>query len=69
MDIEELIEMIIMTEVGVGKDGFQIMPEGKTEVVVVDLDQVQDLVLIEIGLYVTSVESTIILLKTVQLQY
>ena len=42
MDIEEVIEMVIMKEVGVGleKDSFQIIPEGMTEVVVVGLDQV-----------------------------
>ena len=47
-----------MKEVGVGleKDSFQIMPEGTTEVVAVDLDQAQELVLIEIGLDVISVE-------------
>ena len=63
MDIEEIIEVIIMTEVGAGleKDSIQIMPEGMTEVVVVGLDQVQELVLIEIGLDVISVESMIIL--------
>ena len=35
--MEEIIEIIIMKEVGVGleKDGLQIMPEGMTEVVVV----------------------------------
>ena len=43
---------------------FQIMPEGKTEVVVIGLDQVQDLVLIDIALDVINVESTIILQKT-----
>ena len=58
-----------MKEVGVGleKDSFQIMPEGTTEVVAVDLDQVQELVLTEIGLDVISVESMISLLKTVHL--
>ena len=42
--------MIIMKVVGVGlrKDNFQILSEGITEVVVVGLDQVQELVLIEI---------------------
>ena len=70
MDIEEIIEVIIMNEVGVGpeKDSFQVISEGTTKVVAVGLDQVQELVLIEIGLDVISVESTIILLKTVQLQ-
>ena len=38
--MEEIIEMIIMKEVGGGlqKDSLQIMPEGMTEVVAVDLD-------------------------------
>ena len=46
MDIEEIIEVIIMKEVGKGveNDGFQIMSEGMTEVVVVGLDEVQELV-------------------------
>ena len=65
MDIDEIIETIIMKEVGVGqeKDSFQIMPKGMTEVVVavlVGLGQVQELVLIEIGLDVICVESMII---------
>ena len=56
MDIEEIIEMIIMKEVGVGleKESFQIIPEGSKEVVAVDLDQAQELVLIGIGLDVIS---------------
>ena len=41
------------------------MPEGMTVAVVVGLDQVQELVLIEIGLDAISVESTVILQKTV----
>ena len=67
MDIEEIIEMIIMKEVGVGleKDNLQITSEGMTEVIVVGLDQIQELVLIDIGLDVINVESTIILQKTV----
>ena len=67
MDIEEIIEVIIISEVGVGlkQDSFQIMPEGMTEVVVVGRDQIQELVLIEIGLDVINVESMIILQKTV----
>ena len=70
VDIEEFIETIIMKEVGVGleKESFQIIQEGMTEVVAVGLDQVQELVLIEIGLDAINVESMIILLKTVQLQ-
>ena len=57
ISIEEIIEVIIIKEVGVSleKDSFQIMPDGMTEVVVLGLDQVQDLVLTEIGLDVTSV--------------
>ena len=39
-----------------------------TDVVAVDLDQVQDLALIGIGLHVISIENMIILLRTVQLQ-
>ena len=67
MDIEEIIEMIIMKDIGEGqeKDSFQIIQEGMTQVVEVDLDQVQELVLIQIGLHVISVESMMILLKTV----
>ena len=70
MDIEEITETIIMKEVRVGleKDSFQIIPEGMTEVVAVDLDEVQELVLTEIRLDVISVEGMIILLKIVQLQ-
>ena len=51
MGIKEIVEMKIVKEVEVRleKDSFQIMPEGKTEVVAVDLDQVQELVLMEIG--------------------
>ena len=57
----------LISEGGVGleKDSFQIMPEGKTEVVVIGLDQVQELVLMEIGLVVISVEGMVILQKTV----
>ena len=67
MDIEEIIEMIIMKEVEVGleKDSFQIMPEGMAEVVAINLDQVQELVLIEIGLDVRRVGNTIVMLKAV----
>ena len=46
----------------------QIVSAGTTEVVVVGLDQVQEPVLIDIGLDVISVESMIILWKTVQPQ-
>ena len=62
-DIEEIIEMIIMKEVEVGleKDSFQIISEGMTEAVAVDLDEIQELVLIEIGLDVISVGNMIIL--------
>ena len=44
------------------------MLEGTTELAAVDLGQVQELVLIKIGLDVISVESMIILLRTVRLQ-
>ena len=56
-----------MKEVGVDleKDSFQATLEETTEVVAVDLDQVQELVLIKIGLDVISIESIIILLRTV----
>ena len=67
MDTEEIIEKIIMEEVEVGleKDRFQIISEGMKEVIVMDLDQVQELVLIEIGLGAINVGSMIILQKTV----
>ena len=70
MDIEDILEMITMKEVRVGleKDSFQIMLEEMTEVVAIDLDQVQELVLIEIGLDVISAKSMIILHKTAQLK-
>ena len=56
-----------------GKSGsrerqFSDNASGMTEVVMVDLDQFQELVLIEIGIDVRSVENMIILLKTAQLQ-
>ena len=54
---------MIEVEVGPEKDSFQVLPEGMTEVVAVDLDQVQELILIEIGLDVINVGSTIILQK------
>ena len=57
MDIEEILEVIIMKQEGVGlvKDNFQIMPEGITKVEVEGLDQVKELVLIAIGLDVIRV--------------
>ena len=66
MDIEDIIGMIIMkdVEVGLEKDSYQIFSEGMTEVVVIDLDQVQELVLTEVESDVISVESMIILQKT-----
>ena len=69
-DIEEILELITMREVGVGleKDNFQTVLKGTIEVVVVDLDQFQEQVLIEIGLDVISVESMIISQKTAQQQ-
>ena len=67
MDIEEIVEMKIMKEVGVGleKNSIEETHKGMTEVVVGDLDKVQELVLIETGSDVTNVENTIILLRTV----
>ena len=66
MEIEDITELITMKEVGEGleKDIFQIMSEGMTDAVVVGLDQVQELVLLEIGLNVIDIESMIILQKT-----
>ena len=66
MDIVEIIEMKIMTEVGVDleKDSIQKILDGMMKVVVVvDLDQVQKLVLIGTGSDVTNAENTIILLN------
>ena len=70
MDIEEIIEMKIMKEVGVGLEKATIkeIPEGMTEVVVLDLDQAQELVLIERGYDVKNAENMIILLRTIQHQ-
>ena len=67
MDTEEIIEMVITreAEVGVEIDNNQIIPEGMIELVV-GLNQVQELVLIEIGLDVINVENMITLLKIVQ---
>ena len=59
MDIGEVIGVRIMKEVGVGleKDNTKTIIEGMTEVLVVDLDQVQEQVLIEIESDAISVES------------
>ena len=66
MDTEEIIEMIIMkeTEVGLGINNIQIIPEGMINVVV-GLDQVQELVPIERELDAIYVGNIIILLRTV----
>ena len=65
--MEEIIETKIMKELGVGleKDSVKEIPQGMTEVVVVDLDQVQELVLIETGSDVTNGGNMNILLRTV----
>ena len=49
VDIEGIIEMTTLEEeeVGLGKDNIQVILEGMTEIVVVGLDQVQELVLVE----------------------
>ena len=67
VDIEEIIEMIIMKEVGVSleKDNFQIISKGMAEVAVVGIDQVEELVPIEMELDVISVENVFILLMIV----
>ena len=67
VDIEEIMETIIIKEVGggLGKDSIQIIQEGMIEAVV-GLDPVQEPVPIEIG--AISVGKMIILLRTVQLQ-
>ena len=64
VDIEEIIGMIIMKEVGVGlgKDNIQMIPEGMIEVVL-GLDQVQGPVPIEIELDAINVGNMIILLS------
>ena len=69
VDIEEMTEMIIMREVGVGpeKDSIKERSEEMTEVVVVDQGQVQVLVLIETGTHVTGAENMIILPEAVWL--
>ena len=50
-DIEAIIETTTLkeVEVGLGKDSIQVILEGMTEIVIVGLDQVQELVLIETG--------------------
>ena len=70
MDTEETIEMKIIREVGVDpeKGSIQKIQEGMTEVTVVGLDQVQELLQKETGLDVINVENMINLLKTVQHQ-
>ena len=67
MDIEVIIEMTTLEEVGVGlgKDNILVILEGMTEAVAVSLHQVQELVLTEIGLDVLNVGNMIISLRTV----
>ena len=67
MDIEEVIEMRIMKEVGVGqeKDNTKTTIEETTDIAVVNLDQVQEQVPIKIELDAISVESMITSQKTV----
>ena len=50
------MKIMKQVEVGLEKDSFQIMLEGMTGVVAVDLDQVQELALTETGLVVINVE-------------
>ena len=52
VDIEVIIEMTTLEEVGVGlgKDNIQVILDRMTEAVAVGLDQVQEPVLTEIGL-------------------
>ena len=63
MDTEEIKEMEIIKEVEVEleKDSIWKILEGMTEVVVVGLGQVQELVLIKTGSDVINVENIIIL--------
>ena len=69
VDIKEIIEMIIMKEVGggLGKDNIQVIPEGMTEVIV-GLDHNQQPVPTETELDAINVGNMIMLLRTVQLQ-
>ena len=70
VDIEVTIEVKTLKEVEVDleKDNIQVILEGMIETVVIDQDQVQELVLTEIGLNVLNVGNMIISLKTVQTQ-
>ena len=52
-------------EVGMGKNNIQVILGGMREVVAVGLDQVQEPLLIDIGLGVLNVGKIIILLRTV----
>ena len=67
MDIEVTIETMTLEEIEVDlkKDNIPLISEGIIKAVVVDLDQVSEPVLIEIGLEVLNVGSMIILVKTV----
>ena len=66
MDVEEIIELIIIkeVEVGLGIDNILIMIEGMIKATV-GFNQVQGLILIEIGLDVLNTRNTFVLLKTV----
>ena len=68
VDIEVTLEMTTLAEVEVGiqKDSIQVILEEMRKIVV-GLDQVQESVLIDIGLDVLNVGSMIILQKTVQI--
>ena len=69
-DIEVILEMMTLEEVEVDleKDNIQVILVVMIEAVVVDQDQVQEPVLIGIGLDVLNVGSMIIFLKTVGTQ-
>ena len=66
MDIEEIMEMIIMreVEVGLGIGNISIIIEGMIEATV-GLDQVQEPVLLEIGLDALNAGGMIILVKSI----
>ena len=70
VDIEVTIKMKTLEEieVDVEKDNIQVILEGMIKAAVVDQDQVQEPVLIEMGLDVSNVGSMIILISTVQTQ-
>ena len=69
VDIEVIIEMMTFKRgrSRSRKDNIQVILKGMTEVVVIGQDQVQEPVLIGIGLDVSNVGNMIILLKIVQI--